>query len=123
MSTTHKLTPYDLGKLGERFALNYLKRKRYKIIKKGFRLFKGDIDVIAYDKNTLVFIEVKTRRGNQFGFPEESVNLSKQKQVRKIARGFITLNKLENRECRFDILALDYNENKGFKVIHFKDAF
>jgi len=118
-----KITPYVLGKLGERFALDYLKKKKYRIVKKGYRLFGGDIDVIAYDKDILVFVEVKTRRGTRYGLPEESVNSAKQKQIRKIAQGFMTMNKLEERECRFDILALDYNDNKGFKATHFKDAF
>lgn len=123
MNSHSNITPYELGKLGERFAVHYLNKKRYKIIKKGFRLYKGDIDIIAYDGRILVFIEVKTRRGNRFGLPEEAVHFSKQKQIRKIAKGFISMNKLEEEACRFDILSLDYNESKGFKVTHFKDAF
>lgn len=123
MKGFQNITPYSLGKLGERFAVDYLKDKKYRILKKGFRLYKGDIDVIAYDNKVLVFVEVKTRRGKRFGLPEESVNASKKKQIRKIARGFISLNKLEGKECRFDILALNYDENKGFRVTHFKDAF
>jgi len=118
------ISPYDLGKSGERFALEYLKKKKYKIIEKGYRLFRGEIDIIAYDKEgPLVFFEVKTRRGSQFGLPEESVTASKQKQIRKIAQGFISFNGLEGRECRFDVLALDYSDTRGFKVTHFKDAF
>ncbi len=118
-----KITPYDLGRLGEQFAFDYLKRKNYRIVKRGFRLYRGDIDIIAYEKNVLVFIEVKTRRGTRFGFPEESVDTSKQKQIKKIAQGFLTSNKLDDVECRFDILALNYHEDKGFQVTHFKDAF
>ncbi len=123
MSCNSKISPHKLGKLGEQFAFNYLKKKKYNILKKGFRLFKGDIDIIAYDKKVLVFVEVKTRRGNRAGFPEESVDTLKKNQIRKIAHGFISLNKLEHKECRFDILALNYHEDKGFKVTHFKDAF
>lgn len=123
MSRCNKISPHDLGKLGERFAIDYLKRKKYKIVKKEFRLFRGDIDIIAYDKNVLVFCEVKTRRGNRFGRPEESVHLSKQKQIRKIAQGFISMNRQDQVECRFDILALNYSDKEGFKVTHFKDAF
>ncbi len=119
-----KITPYALGKFGERFASDYLKKRKYKIIEKGYRLFRGEIDIIAYDKKgVLVFCEVKTRRGSHFGFPEESVTSSKKRQIRKIAQGFISFNKLEGKECRFDILALDYSETMGFKVTHFKDAY
>ncbi len=124
MRGRRKITPYDLGKFGERFAFDYLEKRKYQIIEKRYRLFRGEIDIIAYDKKgALVFFEVKTRRGHQFGLPEESVTSSKQKQIRKIAQGFVSFNKLEGKECRFDILALDYSDTRGFKVTHFKDAF
>lgn len=117
------LKPYDLGKAGEEVALKYLKRKKFKIIKKGFRLYKGEIDVIAYDRKTLVFIEVKTRRSRNFGLPEESVTTAKQRQIKKIAQGFMAFNNLENVECRFDVISLILKKNDGYFICHFKDAF
>lgn len=117
------LKPYDLGKAGEEVALKYLKRKKFKIIKKGFRLYKGEIDVIAYDRKTLVFIEVKTRRSRSFGLPEESVTTAKQRQIKKIAQGFMAFNNLENVECRFDVISLILKKNDGYFIRHFKDAF
>ncbi len=117
------ISSHELGKLGEEYALSYLKKKKYKIIIKGFRLFKGEIDIIAYDGDTLVFIEVKTRRDHKYGFPEESVTISKQKQIKKIALGFLTFNNLEEAECRFDVLALILNQNRKFKITHFVDTF
>lgn len=117
------LKPYDLGKAGEEVALKYLKRKKFKIIKKGFRLYKGEIDVIAYDRKTLVFIEVKTRRSRSFGLPEESVTTAKQRQIKKIAQGFMAFNNLENVECRFDVISLIFNKRNGYFIRHFKDAF
>lgn len=117
------LKPYDLGKAGEEVALKYLKRKKFKIIKKGFRLYKGEIDVIAYDRKTLVFIEVKTRRNRSFGLPEESVTTAKQRQIKKIAQGFMAFNNLENVECRFDVISLILKKNDGYSIHHFKDAF
>lgn len=117
------LKPYDLGKAGEEVALKYLKRKKFKIIKKGFRLYKGEIDVIAYDRKTLVFIEVKTRRSRSFGLPEESVTTAKQRKIKKIAQGFMAFNNLENVECRFDVISLILKKNDGYSICHFKDAF
>lgn len=117
------LKPYDLGKAGEEVALKYLKRKKFKIIKKGFRLHKGEIDVIAYDRKTLVFVEVKTRRSRSFGLPEESVTTAKQRQIKKIAQGFMAFNNLENVECRFDVISLIFKKNDGYSIRHFKDAF
>jgi len=119
----NKHEPYLLGKSGEEVALHYLKRKRYKIIEKGFRLFRGEIDIIAYDNKTLVFIEVKTRRSRDFGLPEESVTHSKQKQIRKIAQGFLSINKIQDIECRFDVISLIKTEKNAYLFRHIKNAF
>lgn len=118
-----KLSSQALGKSGEELAQKFLKKKKYRIITQGYRLFRGEIDIIAYEGDTLVFIEVKTRRRSQFGEPEESVTLSKQKQIQKIAQGFLTYNHLENAKCRFDVLAVTCNENQEYNIRHFKDAF
>ncbi len=118
-----KLTPHELGKAGEEAALRYLKRKRYKILDKGFRLFRGEIDIIARDKSTLVFVEVKTRSQEKFGLPEEAVTPAKQNQIRKIAEGFLVKNNMEDVECRFDVLSLIKTETSAFEIHHFKNAF
>ena len=62
----------SVGKFGEDLALIYLKRQGYKIIERNFRIRGGEIDIIAQDNNTLVYIEVKTRTSHAFGLPEES---------------------------------------------------
>ncbi|HCS47440.1 MAG TPA: YraN family protein, partial [Candidatus Aminicenantes bacterium] len=56
-----------LGRSGEEAAVNYLRKKKFKVVCRGFRFHKGEIDVIAYDKDILVFVEVKTRRSPDFG--------------------------------------------------------
>lgn len=119
----NKQRPYDLGKSGEEIALHYLEDKKYKIIARGFRLFRGEIDIIAFDRKTLVFVEVKTRKSRDFGLPEESVTPSKQRQIRKIAQGFLAKNNFQDVECRFDVISLSFNENKGYSVRHIKNAF
>ena len=118
-----ELSPYELGRTGELAALKYLRKNKFKIIQKGFRLFRGEIDIIALDGQTLVFIEVKTRRSYQHGFPEESVSSAKQNQIRKIAQGYLSLHGKEEAECRFDVLSLMYDESNGFSINHIKDAF
>ena len=118
------LTPFQLGKVGESAALEYLKKKKYKIIQTGFRFHRAEIDIIAVDRTTLVFIEVKTRRDHQYGFPEEAVSSVKQNQIRKAAEGYLVINKLENRECRFDVLSLiPEDKSQNFSIRHYKDAF
>jgi len=123
LNVKSKQRPYDLGKSGEEIALHYLEDKKYKIIARGFRLFRGEIDIIAFDRKTLVFVEVKTRKSRDFGLPEESVTPSKQRQIRKIAQGFLAKNNFQDVECRFDVISLSFNENKGYSVRHIKNAF
>jgi putative endonuclease len=119
----HKQAAHALGKSGEDIALNYLKDNKYKIIARSYRLFKGEIDIIASDQKTLVFVEVKTRKSKDYGFPEESVTPSKQRQIRKIAQGFLAKNNLQDMECRFDVISLSFDENEGYSVRHIKNAF
>jgi putative endonuclease len=118
-----KVRAYKLGKSGEDIAIEYLKRKKYKIVCKGFRFLRGEIDIIAYDGDALVFIEVKTRKNTQFSQPEESVTHAKRKQLRRVAQGYLLREHIQDVECRFDVLSLSYDEFKGYKVKHFVDAF
>ncbi len=118
-----QLTPHALGKSGEKVALRFLEDKKYKIVAENFRLFRGEIDIIAYDKNTVVFVEVKTRKSTDFGLPEESVTGAKQEQIKKIAQGFLTKNNLHEIECRFDVVSVTLEEDKGYSIRHIKNAF
>lgn len=117
------ITPFALGKAGEKIALRYLKDKNYRIVAKSFRMYRGEIDIIAFERKTLVFVEVKTRRSSDFGLPEESVTPAKQKQIIKIARGFMAKNNLQDVECRFDVLSLHFDEDEGYTINHIKNAF
>ncbi len=114
---------YTLGKKGEDIAVKYLKKKKYKILTQGFRFLRGEIDIIAYDQDTLVFIEVKTRRNKEYGLPEESVTPKKQNQIKKIALGFLMKYNLENTDCRFDVISLLLDKEKKPSLRHIKDAF
>ena len=94
-----------LGKQGEEFALRYLTYYGYRIIERNFSCLLGEIDLIAWDKKTLVFIEVKTRRSLRFGPPEEAVTSMKQEKLRQVASYYWQGLKKEV-PCRFDVLAL-----------------
>jgi len=118
----NEISSHKLGKAGEKAALRFLKNKNFRIVEKGFRFHKGEIDIIAYDQKTLVFFEVKTRRSHKFGFPEDALTPSKQNQLRKVALGYCTLHKIQDVECRFDVLSLTYDE-KGYSVSHIENAF
>jgi putative endonuclease len=113
----------DLGRAGEEIAGAYLQKKKFKIICRGFRFHKGEIDIIARDRDTLVFIEVKTRRNLDFGRPEDAVTPLKQNQIRRLAEAYLALNNLADVPCRFDVLALSWNEEGDPQVHHIQDAF
>ena len=114
---------HALGSRGEEIALEYFRKKGYRIVEQGFRLFRGEIDIVAYDGPTLVFIEVKTRATTEFGLPEEAVTPSKQSQIRKIARGFLVERDLGEPDCRFDVLAVVAPEQGDPVITHFESAF
>jgi putative endonuclease len=112
-----------LGRLGEEIALGYFRGKGYRIVERGFRLFRGEIDIIAYDGPTLVFIEVKTRATTEFGLPEDAVTPAKQRQIQKIARGFLVERSLGEPDCRFDVLAILVPAEGDPAVTHYESAF
>ncbi len=114
---------HALGKSGEEVAIAYLKKNKFKVIERGFRFHRGEIDIIAYERDTLVFIEVKTRKSLEFGLPEESVTSFKQQQIRKIAEAYLAMRSLRNVPCRFDILSLFFSPKDGYRVNHLRDAF
>ncbi len=118
-----KVLAHELGRSGESVALEYLKAKKYKIVEKGFRFLRGEIDIIAYDGRTLVFVEVKTRKSVKFSQPEESITPAKRKQLRKVAQGYLLRRNIQDVECRFDVLSLTFDDLEGYTVKHISDAF
>jgi len=104
-------------------AVRYLKRKKYRILKRNFRFLRGEIDIIALDQDCLVFVEVKMRADAMFGFPEEFVSLPKQNQIRKVAEGYLMLTSNEEKHCRFDVIAITIAHSGRTFLQHFKRAF
>lgn len=108
----------DIGKKYEQAAVDYLIKLNYKIIEQNFKLLPiGEIDIIAKDKKTIVFIEVKYRKNKNFGIPSEFVNKSKQNKVTRTALCYIKKNKI-NADIRFDVISICENE-----IEHIKNAF
>jgi putative endonuclease len=94
------------GKEGERIAANFLKKSGYRIIETNFRCAIGEIDIIAWDKNELVFIEVKTRTSGELGFPEQAVGIKKQKKMSQLALWYLQKKNTKDTATRFDVLAI-----------------
>jgi putative endonuclease len=114
---------HDLGMWGEDLAAKFLSKKGYKIVARGYRFHRGEIDIIAHDRRSLVFVEVKTRTSVNFGQPEESVTPSKQRQLRKIAQAYLVVNSLHDVACRFDIVSLWLDKEGNPHMTHILNAF
>jgi putative endonuclease len=112
----------NLGQFGETLAAKYLARKGYRIIEQNFRIRGGEIDIIAVDGNTLVYIEVKTRTGNQFGYPEEAVTPQKIKFLERAAKFYRLKRKNLPDLERIDVLALDLSNHNNPQFTLFKNA-
>jgi len=112
----------ELGKKGEELALRFLKKKGYRIIEKNYICKMGEMDIIAREKDTLVFIEVKTRTSMFFGPPQLAVNFSKQRQLSKVALNYLKEKNLGDVKARFDVVAILIGQ-KGEEVELIKDAF
>jgi len=121
--TEDRGTTRALGRAGEDIACEYLERKNYTIVARGFRLFRGEIDIVARDGDTLVFVEVKTRADESHGRPEESVTPGKQRQIRRIAQGYLVTHPAPGVNCRFDVVSILYRAPDDYRLEHFVDAF
>jgi putative endonuclease len=112
----------EIGQRGENLAVAYLQNLGYKVLERNYRCKLGEVDIIARDNDTLVFIEVRTRSSLDFGLPQESINRRKRHQISKVALEFMLRKKMKNIPARFDVVAISLEPGKE-KVDHIKDAF
>lgn len=110
-----------LGRSGEDRAAKHLAGQGYTILERNYRFPQGELDVIALDGETLVFVEVKTRTSNAYGAPELAVDRRKQERMIKAALGYLKYKKLHQMPCRFDVVAISGAD--GGKVEHIRNAF
>jgi putative endonuclease len=114
----------SIGRLGETLAFEYLVRQRYVIVERNYRKQCGEVDIIARDGETLVFVEVKTRQSTAFGTPFEAVDARKQRQLSRIAQEYIQSRRLGEAPARFDVIAVRLNrDNQPATFDHLKNAF
>ena len=106
-----------LGRKGEQMAADALCERGYRMVEHNFRCRYGEIDLIAEEKDDLVFVEVKTRRGTAFGRPEEAVTLTKRRKLVKVASYYLDLHNAGDRSWRIDVVAIDFNQDGKFREI------
>lgn len=110
------------GRAGEDAAVRFLEKQGYSILERNYRLRSGEVDIIAHDGEYLVFIEVKTRRGQKFGTPFDAVDLRKQRQISKVALDYVRDRDIP---VRFDVVAVRLHGQAGqtARVELLKNAF
>ena len=94
------------GRYGESLAEGFLKQKGYKIVDRNYRCKYGEIDLIAYDKKCLVFIEVKTRSSLAFSYPSEAITGLKKRKIIQTSLNYIKEKGLKDVNCRFDVISI-----------------
>ncbi len=108
-----KKSKRKIGSDGEEVAVKYLRQNGYEILEQNFYYQHGEIDIVAKEKDILVFVEVKSRRSTKFGEPEESVTPKKQELLRRTAEGYVLEKNLHNIECRFDVVSVVLKDGKA----------
>lgn len=113
----------SLGKAGEESAARFLCEKGYTILQTNYRTRHGEIDIIANHGGSLVFIEVKTRKGNFLETPLAAVTKNKQHHISMAAQLYLSNNNLFDKDARFDVIAVNFADKKVPRIEHIENAF
>ncbi len=113
----------QLGVRGERVAERFLRRAGMKTLARRYRTPVGELDLIMRERDTLVFVEVKTRTDRIWSDPQDAVNATKQRRMARIARWYLRKKHCEDAPCRFDIVAVIIPADGEPEITHFPDAF
>jgi putative endonuclease len=113
----------SLGERGETIAVAYLKGQRFAILERNFRCKGGEVDIVARDGKTLVFVEVKSRRNEAYGPPQLSVTPFKQRQISKAALTWLAKNGKQDCSARFDVIAIMLRDHEVPAIDHIRNAF
>ena len=111
-----------LGMSGENLACAELQRRGYAIVERRYRTRLGEIDIIAKDGLTIVFVEVKARMTQEFGGAAAAMTGWKQRRIARMAADYLARRKLHDCPCRFDVVAIDFDESEP-RVIVYPNAF
>jgi putative endonuclease len=113
----------SLGKLGESIATTFLKGAGFSIVECNFRCVCGELDIVARDGRSIVFVEVKCRRNKVYGPPQLAVTPFKQRQISKAALVWLSKRRLYDAEARFDVVAILLHDHDLPEIEHIRNAF
>ena len=111
------------GKQSEILAVKHLKKNGFKILKKNYRTKLGEIDIIARDKDTTVFVEVKSRKSDRYGTPKHATTRSKKRKLSLVALYYLKTLDEKNIKARFDVVAILSGKDRTPKIEIIKNAF
>ncbi|MFZ7132082.1 MAG: YraN family protein [Eubacteriales bacterium] len=117
-----KMSHIIVGKNGEAAAGFYLKKNKYRIRHTNYRCKIGEIDIVAQQRDNIIFVEVKTRKDNTFGYPSEAVTYYKQRKISKVALWYLQEYELFDYNVRFDVVEV-WDEGDTTAVHHIINAF
>lgn len=115
------MTHITIGERGEALAIDFLTRKDMKILEHNYRTRQGEIDIIAYDRGTIVFVEVKSRLNHKYGDAMEAVDELKQRKIYQTAKSYLHREKRYHSNCRFDVIEVYLG--KDTEINHIVHAF
>jgi putative endonuclease len=113
----------ELGILGENLAVEELTRRGYAILERRYRTRYGEIDIVAEEQGTIVFVEVKAREDVTCGTAAEAVTADKQRKIASRAVEYLARKHVTDRRCRFDVVAIDYAGKPGQTITVYAHAF
>jgi len=122
MENSLRSSTKEKGKQGEELAVTFLIEKGFEIVERNYRYGKGELDIIAREKEFLVFVEVKSRESLEYGLPEEAVTKRKIAQIRKIAEAYLSEKGITDENIRFDVVAI-LSLNNEVTMNHYENAF
>jgi putative endonuclease len=111
------------GLYGEELAAAFLAVKGFRVIDRNYRCKGGEVDIVAMDGKTIVFVEVKTRRSHTFGIPQLAVTPFKQRQIMKAALTWLAHHRRQNSQARFDVIAITLRSDNEPVIEHIENAF
>ena len=113
---------HELGKAGQKAAEAFLFKKGYSILERNFHTRSGELDIVARDEDYIVFVEVKARKGLEYGYPREAVTRTKQKRIIRTALVYLTRHHLSNNNIRFDVVEVLFQHGQVY-ASHIENAF
>lgn len=112
----------ETGIKGEQIAEKFLLDKGYLLLHRNWRAGKKEVDIIVLKADVVIFVEVKARTGQAFGYPEDAVGYSKQDFLKKAAEAYLD-SYPQYSKIQFDIISINFNTQEVYEIVHFEDAF